>query len=126
MTLKNIDSWLVLRIGLSITFIWVGYMIITAPLVWGSYISSWVLPFIPIELTQFMITTGIFDIIVGFGFLFNRTVFWSSVFGAIHLAGILIVSGINEATVRDIGLLGGTVSLLIKYLPRKLLQRIND
>lgn len=119
MSIRDINPWLILRIGLFLTFIWVGYLVLREPLVWGSYINKWVLEFIPLDIKRFMMITGIVDILIGVSFLHRRTVFLASVFGSLHLASILLVSGVNEATVRDIGLLGGTISIFIKYLPKK-------
>ena len=58
--------------------------------------------------------TAIINIAIGCLLCINRWVWIAAAFGSIHLAIVLIVSGINEVTVRDIGLLAATLALALE------------
>ena len=109
----------VLRIGMAVTFIWIGIMVLQEPLVWSSYLQPWAANLIPTPIEQAMRTNGVFDIIVGAMFLVTPLAFIAGILGTIHLTMVLVVSGINEATVRDIGLLAASIFIALVYFPRK-------
>jgi hypothetical protein len=101
----------VLRVGLGVTFVWIGVMIFQDPLYWGGFLQPWMLDFLPVPLHEAMIGTAVLDTLIGLAFVANIGVWIAGLVGSIHLAIILITSGITEVTVRDIGLLGGTLAL---------------
>lgn len=107
----------ILRIGLAITFLWVGIYILRAPEGWGSVIQPWALHLLPLPLREMMISTAWLDIVVCFLLLINRTVWVGALLGALHLTVVLITVGIGEITVRDIGLLAASVALFVDTLP---------
>lgn len=115
----KLDKELILRAGLGITFIWIGILVLRDPVSWGSYIRPWAANLLPIPIESFMSTTGIFDIATGALFFIPHTAFIAGILGTLHLTGVIAVSGINEGTVRDIGLLGATLYIAIKYYPKK-------
>ena len=114
----NKISFHVLRIGLSFTFLWIGVLILRNPEAWGGYMRPWAAGLLPVPLAQAMIGTAIFDIIIGIFLLINFLPRLTAIVGAIHLAVILMVSGITDITVRDIGLLAGMLALMIDSPPR--------
>lgn len=103
----------VLRVGLAITFLWIGILIFRNPEAWSGYLQPWAAKLMPIPLTQAMMGTAILDIIIGFLLLINVLTWLVATIGAIHLVIVLFVSGINAITVRDIGLLAGALALAI-------------
>lgn len=109
----------ILRVGLAITFIWIGVLIIRDPQFWGGFLQPWAAGLIPIPIEQAMISTAILDIVVGFLFLIDVWTWIASLFAATHLVLILITVGIDAVTVRDIGLLGGVFALFWGDLPNK-------
>lgn len=113
----------ILRVGMGITFIWIGVLIFRDPEYWGGFLQPWAanLLFLPIE--PAMILTAILDIAVGLLFLLDVWVWAAALVGGVHLIIVLAVTGINAVTVRDIGLLGGAFSLFWDDLPRKYLAR---
>lgn len=113
---------LILRIGLAITFLWIGVLILAQPESWGELMAPWALRLLPIPLTQAMIGAAITDIVVGGLLLFNVLPWIAALVGAIHIAIVLIVSGITTITVRDIGLLSATLALTLETLPPSLLK----
>lgn len=110
----NNFSFRVLKIGLAITFIWIGVLILKDPEAWGGgFIEPWALKFLLVPLKTAMLATGIFDISVGLLFLISRFAWLAGLLGAIHLIIVLAVSGINAITVRDLGLLAGAIAVFL-------------
>src|SRR3989344_3172222 len=114
----------ILRIGLAITFIWIGILILKNPEAWGGYLLPWAANLLPIPIKGAMIGTGIFDIIIGILLLTNSFVWIVAIAGAIHLVIVLITSGINEGTVRDIAILAGILALMVDSLPKNFADKI--
>ncbi len=113
-----------LRVGLAITFLWIGVLIFKNPEAWGGYLQPWAAGLLPIPLTQAMIGTAILDITIGALLLIDILTWLAALVGAIHLVIVLTVSGITDITVRDLGLLAGTLALMIDSLPQSLIGRI--
>ena len=113
-----------LRVGLAITFLWIGILIFKNPEAWGGYLQPWATGLLPIPLAQAMIGTAILDIAIGIFLLADIFTWLAALFGAAHLVVILMVSGITDITVRDIGLLAGTLALMIDSLPQEVLNKI--
>lgn len=113
-----------LRVGLAITFLWVGILIFKNPEAWGGYLQPWATGLLPIPLAQAMIGTAILDITIGAFLLVDVVTGLAALLGAAHLFVILAVSGITDITVRDIGLLVAALALVIDSLPQGLLHRI--
>jgi uncharacterized membrane protein YphA (DoxX/SURF4 family) len=116
-------SFHILRVGMAITFLWIGILIFREPESWGLYLQPWAANLLPFSLKSAMIGTAIFDITVGFLFLIDIATWIAALFGSIHLVIVLTVVGINAITVRDIGLLTGTLALLLQAVPEKMWQR---
>ena len=111
------SSYHILRVGLAITFLWIGILIFKDPLAWGFYLQPWATNLLPIPLETAMIGTAILDIVIGILLLINVWTWLAALVGAIHLVIILTVSGINAITVRDIGLLAATIALAVSAWP---------
>ena len=109
----------VLRVGMGITFAWVGVLILQDPAAWTGFIKPWAADLLWTTPERAMIGTGIFDLIVGFFLLIDFWTFWFSILATIHLAIVLLVSGIDAITVRDIGLLTGVLALVMDLWPQK-------
>lgn len=103
----------ILRIGLAVTFLWIGILIFRNPEAWGGYLQPWAAKLMPIPLAQTMIGVATLDITIGFLLLIDVLTWFASAIGAAHLVIVLIVSGINAITVRDIGLLSSALALAI-------------
>lgn len=111
-------SFHILRIGLAITFLWIGVLIFKNPEAWGGYLEPWAAGLLPIPLAQAMIGTAILDIVIGALLLIDSFVWLAALVGAIHLIIVLTVSGITEITVRDIAILAAAVALMVDSLPQ--------
>lgn len=118
------NSFHILRVGLAITFLWIGVLIFKQPEAWGGYLQPWTAGLLPIPLSQAMIGTAVLDIIIGFFLLIDAFVWLAALIGAIHLIIVLAVSGINDITVRDIAILAGAIALIADSLPKSFGDKI--
>lgn len=103
----------ILRVGLGITFAWIGVFILRSPETWGGYLQPWARNLLPFPLKTVMLSTGWFDVAIGALLLLG---IWPRLvaFGAAaHLIIVLLTSGINDITVRDIGLLAAALALVV-------------
>lgn len=113
----------ILRVGLGITFLWIGVLIFKQPEVWGGYLKPWAFKLLPVSLSQAMIGTAILDITIGFLFLIDTLTWLASLLAIIHLIIVLTVSGITDITVRDIAILTGAIAVMIDSLPKNFLDK---
>lgn len=120
----NKTSYHVLRIGLAITFLWIGILILKQPEAWAGYLQPWAVKLLPVPVEQALVGTAVLDLIVGIMLLIDSFVWVIALVGAIHLVIILVTSGITDITARDIGLLAGTVALVIESLPKSFYDRM--
>lgn len=121
--MKN-SSYHILRVGLAITFLWIGILIFREPEAWGYLLRPWAVDFLPIPLKEAMIGIAILDIVVGVFLLIDIFTWIAALVGAFHLAIVLATTGINAITVRDIGLLAAALALAIHSLPDDVLRRV--
>ena len=111
-------SFHILRVGLAITFLWIGVLIFKDPVGWGGYLEPWAVRLLPIPIGEAMIGTAILDIVIGALLLIDYLVWLAALVGAVHIVIVLTVSGITDITVRDIAILAGAVALIADSLPR--------
>jgi uncharacterized membrane protein YphA (DoxX/SURF4 family) len=109
--MKKESGYHILRVAMGITFAWIGVLIFQDPQFWGGFLQPWAAGLIPVPLTQAMIGTGVLDMTIGLLLLVDAYTWVVAAIGAIHLGIVLVVSGIDSVTVRDIGLFGASVSL---------------
>lgn len=109
-------SNLFLRLGLAAVFIWFGVDKFLHPEYW---LSAWVpqniLSFalkIGVSGTDVVYASGVFELLVGASILSNIFIKIFSVLALVFLVTVLFTFGISEVLVRDIGLMGGFLSLL--------------
>ncbi len=115
---KTSAAFNILRVGIAITFLWISVLIFKEPESWGRLIQPWTLNFVSIPLKTAMIETAILDLIIGFFLLIEKYTYIFSILAALHLLVVLIVVGINAATVRDLGLLAGSIALIFDSWPK--------
>lgn len=116
--MKKDTGYHILRVGMGITFLWIGVLILSDPISWLGFLPPWMIEMIPVDLTLFMQAVGILDLVLGFLMLTDKWMWQVNLVASLHLLGIL-VAGIDAITVRDIGLLGGTIALMWADLPEK-------
>jgi uncharacterized membrane protein len=119
----NKAAFHLLRVGIAVTFLWIGILIFKFPAAWGGYIQPWVADLLPMTIRQAMLGTAVLDIVIGFFLLIDAYVWIAACLATVHLAIVLTVSGITDITVRDIGLLAASLSLLTESLPMRIKKR---
>jgi len=115
--MKKPLSYHLLRLGLGVTFLWVGVMIFQNPEGWGAFIQPWAARLMPVPLTLAMQSTAALDVAVGLLLLAGVFVWAAAALGAVHLVTVLVTVGVNTTTVRDIGLLAASLSLALSVWP---------
>ena len=109
----------IIRVGLATTFLWIGVIIFRDPAGWGGFLAPWAQDLLSVPPADFMLGVAVFDIVVGGLLLVGVWIWIASLLAALHLAGVLLVSGIDAVTVRDIGLLAAALALAIETWPEK-------
>jgi uncharacterized membrane protein YkgB len=109
-------SFHILRIGMAVTFLWIGLLMFQDPTYWAGFLPEMLIKNDPMLFVY--IAAGI-DVVIGLLLLFDHWVFWIASFAALHLLGILIISGIDIVTVRDIGLFAGALALMSHTWPKR-------
>ena len=113
----------VLRLGLGVTFLAIGIMIYLHPSVWASSMQPWARHLMPGSLAPWMTACSAFSTIVGLLFIVNLWVWVAALIAAIHLVIMLVMSGITDVTVLNLGLLAATVSLFLAKKPENLFRK---
>lgn len=105
------------RIGLGITFILTGILILKDGDKWTHMLPEWFSKYLP-SARSFMIVTAWTDIITGLWLLSGYLTGVAASLAALHLLGVLIVSGKQEfhEVYRDIGLLFMAVALAVYFI----------
>jgi uncharacterized membrane protein len=109
-------SNLFLRLGLAFVFLWFGIDKFIHPDYWvNAWVPLWfqgILANLGIGNLNFIYINGIFEIVIGLGFLFNIFVKLFASLVILFLLLVIFSFGLNEVTVRDIGLIGAALALL--------------
>ncbi len=126
-TVRNL-AYHILRLGLGATFIIIGFFILRSPQGWATFLQPWAAGLVSkvLPVTDVMVAVGTFDIVIGIAFVSNLFMPIAAGLASLHIFTVLIVTGITEVTVRDIGLLAGTIGLLLdtfKGLSRKIQEK---
>ena len=119
-------SFHILRVGLAITFLWIGILIFKQPEAWAGYVQPWATRLLPIPIKEALVGTAFLDIAIGVFLLFDSFVWLAALVGTLHLIIVLTVSGINDVTVRDIGILAGTLALMLDSLPSNFIAKFKS
>lgn len=109
----NSASFHILRVGMAITFLWIGILILKDPEAWAGFIQPWMRAVLPIPPVDIAFGTGFFDIFVGILLLIDFYSWLAALLGSLHLVLVLLAAGISEVTIRDIGLLAAAIALFL-------------
>lgn len=123
-TSSKISGW-VLRIGLIVVFLWFGIDKFIHPSYWlSAWVPEWALSFMErfkVTGSQFIYFNGIFEVMVGLSLLTGLFSKFFSFLAIIFLITVVAVNGINEITIRDLGLMGGLSAIIFwPARPRRL------
>jgi uncharacterized membrane protein YphA (DoxX/SURF4 family) len=100
-----------LRLGLGITFAWIGVDMFLHPAAWLGFVPTFLPPSLSRELALqvFAALDALLGLLLILGY-WRRTV---AAAATLHLAGILLTQGIDAVLIRDVGLLGAALALLL-------------
>jgi uncharacterized membrane protein YphA (DoxX/SURF4 family) len=102
----------ILRISMSLVFLWFGLSQIFNSADFLGYLPSFALN-LPIQAKTLVILNGIFEAVFGLLLLFGLFTRISSIVLALNLTGIMFSLGYNEIAVRDFGLVMATFVVFI-------------
>lgn len=102
-------SFLCLRIGLGIVFLWIGIDIFRHTETWIGFIPTDV----PLGLSRTLAVqlTGLFDVAIGLLLMMGAFLKVVALLACAHILVVLGTQGINAVLIRDVGLLGGALAL---------------
>ena len=110
------SGW-VLRIGLAVVFFWFGIDKFFHPDYWlNAWVPQWVVPFAArfgVTAVQLIYINGIFEVLIGLSLLTGVFMRFFSLLGVLFLLAIMVFIGLNEITVRDVGLMGGLLAIVV-------------
>ncbi len=92
---------LVLRIGLSLLFLWFGFSQITKPVDWIAWVPLWVPTFLHMPVQVVVLLNGGFEVIFGILLLLGLYVRWVALLLGLHIWVIAYEVGYNDIGVRD-------------------------
>ncbi len=116
----------IIRVGIAITFLWIGILILQDPVGWSGFIRPWMREYLISTPEQTMQMNGVFDLVIGALLLFSvrQWMTWlGALLAALHMITVLAVAGIDPVTVRDIAILSGALALLSWSWPATLWPR---
>lgn len=111
----RLSAYHILRVGMGITFAWLGILIIQNPENFAGLVEPWARNIMPMGMNQVMTFTGAFDIIIGIWLISAIRIWIPAALAALHLLAVLIVTtgGIDSVIIRDIGLFAASLALAI-------------
>jgi uncharacterized membrane protein YphA (DoxX/SURF4 family) len=87
---------------------------------WADWVPGWFSVLIGGRVKGFIYMLGVFEVLAGLAFLTGYVLFWASLLSSVFLLATVLVSTsgpffgkIDQSTIRDIGLLGATLSLML-------------
>jgi uncharacterized membrane protein YphA (DoxX/SURF4 family) len=93
---------------------------------WADWVPEWFSMLIGGRVKAFIYMLGIFEVLVGLAFLTGYLLFWAALLSSVFLLATVLLSTsgpffgkIDQSTIRDIGLLGGTLSLMLSTAPTR-------
>ena len=117
--LGNIRAEWPLRIGLGLMYLYSGLSLVRHPLDWQGFLPMWFSDAVSriVPLTAYLKVQGIGELALAFvllaWFLPQGLVRIAAGLAALEMAGILLFTGIDLVTFRDIGLLGAATALWV-------------
>ena len=102
----------VLRIALSLVFLYFGFQQITSPSDWTGFVPNYVLTF-GISAMTVVFITSLLELIFGLMLIIELFTRFSPAILALHLFGIAFYLGFNDLGVRDFGLAAATLVVFL-------------
>lgn len=114
---------LIMRLSLVFVFVWFGVNEISNPVYWSGYVPPLVEKFLPFGINLFVQLHGVALSILALALLFKFYIRYAAFLSIIVLfsitGGLIVMNGLNEIAVRDIGLLGLALSIWLYEIKEK-------
>lgn len=116
---QKFSPGLVLRLGLGLTYLYSGFQLFNQPGLWRSFLPIWYANFIAgiLSVETYLRLQGVTEVIMGLLFFAWFSGVWgvriAAAYMALEMALILVFTGVDLITFRDIGLLAAALALLI-------------
>lgn len=95
---------IVLRIGMSLVFLWFSYSQLTNPAMWTRLVPEYAVSLTGMAATTLVYTNGVFELVFGLLLLAGLFTRIAALALAIHLIGIINSVGYGPTGIRDFGL----------------------
>lgn len=110
-------SSFILRLGLAVVFFWFGIDKLFHPDYWlNAWVPQAILSLaghIKITGTEIVYVSAVFEILVAVSLITNIFVSFFSSLAVLFLISISLFHGVNEVLIRDVGLMGAFISLIL-------------
>ncbi len=101
----------ILRYSAGSVFLWFGLDKWVHPAAWYSWIDVWIWPLALFSPPVTMFLIGFFETVIGFLLIMGIMPRVASAVGAAYIAAVTIMTGVSDAAIRDLGVLGCCVAL---------------
>lgn len=116
---KNKLIWIPV-VALAFVFLFFGIDKFIHPEYWEGWIPLFLDGFLGLKIGQYSLIAGVSEILFGLLLLYPKTRFWGALGMVLELSFIiLVVTQLDEAGIRDIGLFGMAVYILLMHKPGK-------
>ncbi len=109
----KISGTSVLRIGMSMVFLWFATQQFIAPELWVGFIPQWILNISPVSAVTLVHFNGALELVFGSTLLFGLFTKTSALILSLHMAHITVMVGYDAIGVRDFGLAVATFSVFL-------------
>ena len=107
----SLFSPVILRIGISLVFLWFGISQISDPTSWLAYVPQSISDMTHVSIPAIVFLNGLFEIIFGSALLLGFKTRFVSFFLALHILDITYVVGFDSTGVRDFGITIASIAI---------------
>ena|SRR3990167_2945442 len=104
---------LILRLGLSVVFLWFGFSQLLDGISWVAWVPEWAVSLTHLPPVFIVLANGLFEVVFGTLLAMGLWVRYVALILALHLAVITFDIGLNEIGVRDFGLTMAVIALAL-------------
>ena len=102
---------LALRFGLAATYIYSGLSLILEPAAWLAYVPVWFVDILPVGILPYLQFQGILELLLAAAFISGILLRPAAFLSALEMLLILVLSGVDGVTFRDLAILGGSLAV---------------
>lgn len=102
----------ILRLGLSILFLWFGFSQLFDGINWVSWVPEWAVSVLNIPPALIVLLNGTFEVVAGALLALNIFTRWAALALALHLFVLVVEIGLTPIGMRDFGLMMATLALV--------------